>query len=83
MFKNFIKTALVVFLLGLFGCSTNKSDPISQKTFEPNAQKRALDAATHGGGIFGDIGKHARSAVGMAALPLNSPVEIELIVEVK
>ena len=33
--------------------------------------------------IFGDNGKHARTAVGMAALPLNAPVEIELTVEVK
>lgn len=31
--------------------------------------------------IFGDAGKHARSAVGVSALPLNAPVEIELIVE--
>ena len=33
--------------------------------------------------IFGEIGKHTRSAVGMASLPLNSSVEIELIVEVE
>ena len=33
--------------------------------------------------IFGDAGRHARSAVGTAVLPLNAPVEIELIVEVK
>jgi enamine deaminase RidA (YjgF/YER057c/UK114 family) len=33
--------------------------------------------------IFGDKGKHARSAVGMAVLPLNASVEIELTVEVK
>jgi len=31
--------------------------------------------------IFGDLGKHARSAVGVAVLPLDSPVEVELIVE--
>ena len=30
---------------------------------------------------FGDRGIHARSAVGVAVLPLNSPVEVELIVE--
>ncbi|MDO4927999.1 MAG: RidA family protein [Corynebacterium sp.] len=34
------------------------------------------------GEIFGAAGAHARSAVGVAELPLNSPVEIELIVEV-
>jgi enamine deaminase RidA (YjgF/YER057c/UK114 family) len=29
--------------------------------------------------VFGDAGRHARSAVGVAALPLNAPVEIELV----
>jgi enamine deaminase RidA (YjgF/YER057c/UK114 family) len=33
--------------------------------------------------IWGDAAKHARSAVGIAELPLNSPVEIELTVEVE
>jgi enamine deaminase RidA (YjgF/YER057c/UK114 family) len=33
--------------------------------------------------IFGENGKHARSAVGMAVLPLNASVEIELTVEVE
>ena len=32
--------------------------------------------------VFGDKGRHARSAVGLAALPGNIPVEIEMIVEV-
>jgi enamine deaminase RidA (YjgF/YER057c/UK114 family) len=32
--------------------------------------------------VWGDAGAHARSAVGVASLPLNSPVEIELVVEV-
>lgn len=32
--------------------------------------------------VFGDSARHARSSVGMAVLPLNAPVEIELIVEV-
>ena len=31
--------------------------------------------------IFGDAGRHARSAVGVAVLPLDAPVELELIVE--
>lgn len=30
---------------------------------------------------FGDIGAHARSAVGVAVLPLNAPVEVEIVVE--
>lgn len=33
-------------------------------------------------GVLGDIGKHARSAVGMTALPLGAAVEVEAIVEV-
>lgn len=33
--------------------------------------------------IFGENGRHARSAVGMAALPNNIPVEIEMILEVE
>jgi len=32
--------------------------------------------------VFGEAGRHARSAVGTAVLPLDAPVEIELIVEV-
>ncbi len=35
------------------------------------------------GAAFGDAGKHARSAVGVAALPLDAPVEVELIVAVR
>jgi enamine deaminase RidA (YjgF/YER057c/UK114 family) len=34
------------------------------------------------GQVFGDAGVHARSAVGVAALPLDAPVEVEIIVEV-
>lgn len=34
------------------------------------------------GEIFGDAGQHARSAVGVAELPLGTPVELEMIVEV-
>jgi len=33
--------------------------------------------------VFGDAGRHARSAVGVAVLPLDAPVEIELIAEVR
>ena len=34
--------------------------------------------------IFGDVnGKHARTAVGVAELPLNAPVEIEMVVQLK
>ncbi len=34
------------------------------------------------GEVFGDAGRHARSAVGVAALPLGAPVEVELVVSV-
>jgi enamine deaminase RidA (YjgF/YER057c/UK114 family) len=33
------------------------------------------------GAVFGKDGQHARSAVGVAELPLNAPVEVELVVE--
>lgn len=33
--------------------------------------------------IFGDAGKHVRSAVGVNELPINAPVEIEMIAEIK
>jgi len=33
--------------------------------------------------VFGEAGRHARSAVGMAELPLGVPVEIEMILEVE
>ena len=34
------------------------------------------------GAVFGEVGQHARSAVGVPVLPLDAPVEVELIVEV-
>ncbi len=34
------------------------------------------------GAIFGEAGRHARAAVGVAVLPLDAPVEVEMIVEV-
>ena len=33
------------------------------------------------GEVFGDAGRHARSAVGVPVLPLDAPVEVELVVE--
>ena len=35
------------------------------------------------GELFGEAGQHARSAVGVASLPLDAPVEVELVVEVR
>ena len=34
------------------------------------------------GQVFGEAGGHARSAIGVAELPLNAPVEVELVVEI-
>lgn len=48
-----------------------------------DAQPQVVNGASNLiGEIFGEAGAHARSAVGVAELPLNSPVEIELIVEI-
>ncbi len=47
------------------------------------AQPTVLNGASELlGEVFGAAGKHARSAVGVAELPLGAPVEIELIIEV-
>lgn len=47
------------------------------------AQPAVLDgASTFLGDIFGESGGHARSAIGVAQLPKNSPVEVELVVQV-
>ncbi|MFT4010276.1 MAG: RidA family protein [Nocardioidaceae bacterium] len=42
----------------------------------------ANGASTLLGQVFGDAGRHARSAVGVPVLPLDAPVEVELVVEV-
>jgi enamine deaminase RidA (YjgF/YER057c/UK114 family) len=53
-------------------------------TPEFTGQPAVVNGASHlFGEIFGDAGAHARSAVGVAALPLDAPVEIEIIVEVR
>ncbi|PUA82855.1 RidA family protein [Nocardioides currus] len=44
--------------------------------------KIANGASEFLGEVFGDLGRHARSAVGVSVLPLDVPVEVELIVEV-
>jgi enamine deaminase RidA (YjgF/YER057c/UK114 family) len=48
-------------------------------TGQPQVANGASDLL---GKVFGDAGVHARSAVGVPVLPLDSPVEIEIIVEV-
>jgi enamine deaminase RidA (YjgF/YER057c/UK114 family) len=48
-----------------------------------NGQPDVVNGASHLlAEVFGDHGSHARSAVGVAELPLDSPVEVELVVEV-
>lgn len=47
------------------------------------AQPQVVNGASEFlGEVFGDVGVHARSAVGVAVLPLDVPVEVEMIVEV-
>jgi enamine deaminase RidA (YjgF/YER057c/UK114 family) len=48
-------------------------------TEQPQVANGASDLLAE---VFGERGKHARSAVGVAALPLDAPVEVELIAEV-
>ena len=47
-----------------------------------NEQPQVINGASEFlGEIFGDAGLHARSAVGVAELPMDAPVEVELVVE--
>jgi enamine deaminase RidA (YjgF/YER057c/UK114 family) len=47
-----------------------------------NGQPQVLNGASEFlGEVFGEAGLHARSAVGVAELPLDAPVEVELVVE--
>jgi len=49
-----------------------------------SGQPRVVNGASEFlGRVFGDAGVHARSAVGVAELPMNAPVEVELTVEVR
>jgi enamine deaminase RidA (YjgF/YER057c/UK114 family) len=49
-------------------------------TGQPGVVNGASELLGH---VFGDAGVHARSAVGVAVLPLDAPVEVEMIVEVR
>ena len=49
-----------------------------------NGQPGVINGASElFGAVFGDAGKHARSAVGVSQLPLDAPVEVEVIAEVQ
>jgi enamine deaminase RidA (YjgF/YER057c/UK114 family) len=67
------KVRRVVKLLGMVNCMPDFTD-------QPKVINGASDLLVE---LFGDKGKHARSAVGMNALPSNIAVEIEMIVEVE
>ena len=54
------------------------SDPAF--TAQPAVVNGASDVLAE---IFGDAGRHARSAVGVAVLPLDAPVEVEITVRVR
>ena len=67
------KVHRVVKLLGMVNCTPDFVD-------QPRVINGASDLLVE---IFGDKGRHARSAVGMNALPSNIAVEIEMIVEIE
>ena len=47
-----------------------------------NDQPQVINGASEFlGEVFGDAGLHSRSAVGVAELPMDAPVEVELVVE--
>jgi enamine deaminase RidA (YjgF/YER057c/UK114 family) len=49
-----------------------------------NAQPQVLNGASDLiGQVFGEAGLHARSAVGVAELPLDAPVEVEIVAELE
>ena len=67
------KVKRVVKVLGMVNCHSDFTD-------QPKVINGCSDLMV---AVFGDKGKHARSAVGMNALPSNIAVEIEMIVEVE
>ena len=67
------KVTRIVKLLGMVNCDSTFKD-------QPQVINGASDFLVE---VFGDKGKHARSAVGMNSLPFDISVEIEMIVEVE
>jgi len=67
------KVKRIVKVLGMVNCTEDFKD-------QPKVINGYSDLMVE---IFGDNGKHARSAVGMNALPFNMAVEIEVIVEIE
>ncbi len=63
----------IVKVLGMVNCTPDFTDP-------PKVINGASDLFVE---VFGEKGRHARSAVGLNSLPMGIPVEIEMIVEVE
>ena len=70
---NLNRVKRIVKVLGMVNCTAEFQD-------QPKVINGFSDLMVE---VFGDRGKHARSAVGMASLPLGIAVEIELIVEIE
>ncbi len=66
------KVKQVVKLLGMVNCTEDFKD-------QPKVINGCSDLLVE---VFGESGKHARSAVGMQALPNGIPVEIEMILDI-
>jgi enamine deaminase RidA (YjgF/YER057c/UK114 family) len=67
------KVKRVVKILGFVNCTSEFTD-------QPKVMNGASDLLVQ---VFGDRGRHGRSAVGMAQLPNNNAVEVEMILEVE
>ncbi|MFJ8453523.1 RidA family protein [Bacillus paramycoides] len=67
------KVKRVVKMLGFVNCTEDFVD-------QPKVMNGASDLLVD---IFGEKGKHARSAVGMAQLPNNTTIEIEMVLEIE
>lgn len=67
------KVKRIVKVLGMVNCENSFGD-------HPRVINGYSDLMVE---IFGDKGKHARSAVGMGSLPMNIAVEVEVIVEIE
>lgn len=70
---DFNKVKRIVKVLGMVNCHSDFTD-------HPKVINGCSDLLV---AVFGDKGKHARSAVGMNSLPMNTSVEIEIIIEVE
>jgi enamine deaminase RidA (YjgF/YER057c/UK114 family) len=70
---NLSRVKRVVKVLGMVNCREDFTD--QPKVINGFSDMMVL--------VFGEKGKHARSAIGVASLPFSTAVEIELIVEVE